>query len=219
MTISSPLSTLRKCPSAPYSGIPSLIIFIGSKYGVYTATTVEEWSAVLSLADRWAFHDIRELAIAQLAPIASDIEKIVLGRKYGINQWLGAAYLAVCVREQSLTKEEGKLMTVDDIVEISSIRQQSRTGAHPRVAPSLSIEDVCARFGLLTPTSQSAATEAVGPPSDLVAGSALITPLESQAISPANLIEKHIRLQEPVLPLEELNPEEKAKAEIGRAHV
>ena len=156
----------------------------------------------MSLANKWAFNDIRDLAIAQLAPIASDVEKIVLGRKYAINEWLGAAYLAVCVREQSLT-EEGKLMTVDDIIEINAIRQQFGTGAHPKVGPSLLMEDVCARFGLLTPASQSAATEALDPPSGLVAGS------ESQAISPA---QKQIRSQEPVVLPEELNSEEKAKA-------
>ncbi|KZP02571.1 hypothetical protein FIBSPDRAFT_668377, partial [Athelia psychrophila] len=85
-------------------------------YGVYTANTIEDWTAILHLADEWSFQSIRELAITQLFPIATDVEKIILGRQYAINEWLGDAYLAVCIRDQSLTKEEGRRMQVDDII-------------------------------------------------------------------------------------------------------
>ncbi|KZP33826.1 hypothetical protein FIBSPDRAFT_664960, partial [Athelia psychrophila] len=93
-------------------------------YGVYTANTVEDWTAILHLADEWSFQSIRALAITHLLPIATDVEKIILGRQYAIDEWLGDAYLAVCMRDQSLTKEEGRRMQVDDIIEISAIRHQ-----------------------------------------------------------------------------------------------
>ncbi|KZP16652.1 hypothetical protein FIBSPDRAFT_713527, partial [Athelia psychrophila] len=85
--------------------------------------TVDEWTAILHLAVRWGFQSIRTLSITQLTPIATDIDKIVLGRQYEINPWLHEAFTAVCMREQSVTKEEGRRMRVDDIIEISAIRQ------------------------------------------------------------------------------------------------
>ncbi|KZP33824.1 hypothetical protein FIBSPDRAFT_720283, partial [Athelia psychrophila] len=92
-------------------------------YGVYTASTVEEWTAILHLANEWRFESVRTLAVKQLLPIATDVEKIILGRQYAIDEWLGDAYLAVCMREQSLTEEEGTRMKVADIIKINSIRQ------------------------------------------------------------------------------------------------
>lgn len=52
-----------------------------SEYGAYRATTVDEWSNILSLADQWGFQSIRALTIKQLGPIASDVDKIVLGKR------------------------------------------------------------------------------------------------------------------------------------------
>lgn len=74
------------------------------EYGQFTATTVAEWTAILRLADTWDFQSIRALAINHLTPIATDIDKIVLGREFGVDEWLASAYLAVCVREHSLTE-------------------------------------------------------------------------------------------------------------------
>ncbi|KZP08646.1 hypothetical protein FIBSPDRAFT_670202, partial [Athelia psychrophila] len=100
-----------------------LSIIYPSEYGMYTATTVDEWSAILHIAVRWSFGSIRALSIKHLAPIATDVDKIVLGRQYAIDEWLADAYLAVCIREQSLTEEEGTRLKVADIIKISSIRQ------------------------------------------------------------------------------------------------
>ncbi|KZP08623.1 hypothetical protein FIBSPDRAFT_1052291 [Athelia psychrophila] len=120
-------------------------------YGVYTASTVEEWTAILHLANEWRFESIRTLAITHLLPIATDVEKIILGRQYAIDEWLGDAYLAVCMRDQSLTKEEGRRMQVDDIIEIHTIRQQFGFGDQLKVAHASLVAEVCARFGLAAP--------------------------------------------------------------------
>ncbi|KZP33821.1 hypothetical protein FIBSPDRAFT_671410, partial [Athelia psychrophila] len=101
-----------------------LSILYPSEYGMYTATAVNEWTAILHLAVKWGFGSIRTLSIKHLAPIATDIDKIILGRQYGIDEWLSDAYLAVCMREQSLTEEEGTRLRVADIIKINSIRQR-----------------------------------------------------------------------------------------------
>ncbi|KZP33856.1 hypothetical protein FIBSPDRAFT_716816, partial [Athelia psychrophila] len=86
--------------------------------------SVEEWTSILHLAVRWGFESIKNLSIERLSPIASDIDKIVLGRQYAIDEWLGDAYLAICSREECLSKEEGMRMEKEDIIEISAIRHQ-----------------------------------------------------------------------------------------------
>ncbi|KZP11506.1 RHD3-domain-containing protein [Athelia psychrophila] len=128
-----------------------LSILYPSEYGtaIYTASTVDEWTAILHLAVRWGFQSIRTLAIAQLTPIATDIDKIVLGRQYEINPWLHEAFTAVCMREQSVTKEEGRRMRVEDIIEINAIRQLFRPATRPTQIYALSIGEMCAGFDLL----------------------------------------------------------------------
>ncbi|KZP12993.1 hypothetical protein FIBSPDRAFT_798339, partial [Athelia psychrophila] len=100
-----------------------LSILYPASFGVHPASTVEEWSGILHLADKWSFLSIRALSIAQIAPIASPIDKIVFGRLYGINEWLTSAYHAVCTRPDALTLEEGRRLGVDDVIRINSIRQ------------------------------------------------------------------------------------------------
>ncbi|KZP11505.1 RHD3-domain-containing protein [Athelia psychrophila] len=128
-----------------------LSILYPSEYGsaIYTASTVDEWTAILHLAVRWGFQSIKTLAISQLTPIATDIDKIALGRQYEINPWLHEAFTAVCIRERSLTKEEGRRMSVNDIIDINAIRQLYRPAAQLTQVSTLSIGESCAGFDLL----------------------------------------------------------------------
>ncbi|KZP29665.1 hypothetical protein FIBSPDRAFT_727201, partial [Athelia psychrophila] len=101
-----------------------LSILYPTSFGVHPASTVEEWSGILYIADKWSFLSIRMLAIAQIAPIASAIDKIVFGRLYGINEWLTSAYHAVCIRLDALSLEEGRRLGVEDVIRINAIRQE-----------------------------------------------------------------------------------------------
>lgn len=80
--------------------------------------------SILHLADKWSFQSIKTLAIAKIAPIASSMDKIVIGRQYAVTAWLTNAYQAVCVRPDALTLEEGRRLGIDDIIRINSIRQE-----------------------------------------------------------------------------------------------
>ncbi|KZP04292.1 hypothetical protein FIBSPDRAFT_767623, partial [Athelia psychrophila] len=100
-----------------------LSILYPTSFSVHPASTVEEWSGILYLADKWSFQSIRTLAVAQMSPIASPIDKIVFGRLYDVNEWLAGAYQAVCTRLDALSLEEGRRLGVDDAIRINSIRQ------------------------------------------------------------------------------------------------
>ncbi|KZP04645.1 hypothetical protein FIBSPDRAFT_878285 [Athelia psychrophila] len=88
-----------------------------------TQKTTAQWTSVLHLAAKWGFESIQLLAIDNLAATAIPVDKIVLGRRYGISDWLPGAYEAVCTRADPLTVEEGMKLGVEDIVRISAARQ------------------------------------------------------------------------------------------------
>jgi hypothetical protein len=71
----------------------------------------------------WNFQSIKNLAVERLSAIATPVDKIVLGRRYNIFEWLENAYIDVCWRDQALTIEEGKLLGVEDVIKIAAMRQ------------------------------------------------------------------------------------------------
>ncbi|KZP28777.1 hypothetical protein FIBSPDRAFT_1039501 [Athelia psychrophila] len=85
--------------------------------------TTSQWTSVLHLAAKWGFESIQLLVIDKLTATAIPVDKIVLGRKYGISDWLHGAYEAVCMRANPLTVEEGMKLGVEDIIRISAARQ------------------------------------------------------------------------------------------------
>ncbi|KDQ53631.1 hypothetical protein JAAARDRAFT_104342, partial [Jaapia argillacea MUCL 33604] len=96
-----------------------LRVLYPSDFSKHTATTANEWTSVLSLATKWSFTTIRSLAIRELFPLASPIDKIVLGHQYDIPEWLLDAYIAVCERPEALTKKEGERLGLDEVIKIS----------------------------------------------------------------------------------------------------
>ncbi|KAL1719850.1 hypothetical protein EV715DRAFT_198473 [Schizophyllum commune] len=47
-------------------------------------TTAEQWTGVLELVMQWKIDVLRKLVVDKLAPLASSVDKLVLGEKYGI---------------------------------------------------------------------------------------------------------------------------------------
>ena len=72
--------------------------------------------------------DYRRLAIARLAQLASPVDRILLGRRYDIPEWLGTAYLELCTRDDALSYEEGVRLGMHDVILLSDIRQSVRGG-------------------------------------------------------------------------------------------
>jgi hypothetical protein len=115
---------------------------------VYSATTVEEWTAVLNLAAMWKFESIKAFSIERLANLASPIDKIVLGRKHNVVEWLSGAYREVCERDGALTLEEAHRLGMEDVVRISSLRQDIRGGKAFGSGLLLSVNSIRKRFEL-----------------------------------------------------------------------
>ncbi|KAA1470543.1 hypothetical protein DENSPDRAFT_744118, partial [Dentipellis sp. KUC8613] len=85
--------------------------------------TIEAWASVLRLSTEWSFSSIRTLAIERLLPIASPVDKVVLGRTYGIHAWLQPGFVALCNRPQPPTVDEAIRLGVRDTILITTVRE------------------------------------------------------------------------------------------------
>ena len=87
--------------------------------------TFEQWSAILDLSTRWGFTSIRGLAIRSIRP-PDTLKKLLLARKNNIDTWIQPALLELCMRPQPLSLEEARLMDLEDVILVGSVRQTSR---------------------------------------------------------------------------------------------
>ncbi|KAG6864789.1 hypothetical protein C0991_007163 [Blastosporella zonata] len=94
--------------------------------GAFKAKTAQDWTAVLDLASRWKFKDIRELSIKELAKFEIDpIEKIELQQKYEVKrQWAWSAFNTLCSRTNGLDVGEGRRLGVETVIDISAVRER-----------------------------------------------------------------------------------------------
>ena len=96
---------------------------------------------------KWGFASIRAIAACEVFLLATAVDRIVLGRKYGFDSWLLDALVEVCERTDSLSLLEACRMSVEDYVRISQAREAIRLpGAHMDAAHVRAV--VARMFGL-----------------------------------------------------------------------
>ncbi|KAF7973585.1 hypothetical protein HWV62_14872 [Athelia sp. TMB] len=116
-----------------------------------TEKNIDQWTSILHLSAKWGFESIKFLAIDRLTAHAAPIDKIVLGRRYGIDDWLPGSYEAVCMRADPLTMEEGMKLGWEDAIRISTARQVYGC-AKPRHETAYLSQDLREIFGLVKPS-------------------------------------------------------------------
>lgn len=79
---------------------------------------------MLELAIKWESPNIRAHAIASLDHMLTTVNKITLGRRLDIHEWVVKGYVTLVERENSLTEDEGKLLGMDDVVKIAKWREK-----------------------------------------------------------------------------------------------
>jgi len=115
-----------------------LSIFYPKETGVFDAATLDEWSSILHLADKWGFKTIKRLAVSKLLPLATPIEMIVLGRRYSIDNWVILDALdSLCLQSEPLTLEEGYSLGMETVIKVMSIRQEYDLGTRSYICPSI----------------------------------------------------------------------------------
>jgi hypothetical protein len=102
-----------------------------------------EWISVLRVAHRFGFAAIRALAIEQLAPITTAVDRIVLAREFGVREWLKPAYVEVCTSAALLEDEDADRLGFELFKKIVRVRHGISTlAAGPNEEVENTIEDV-----------------------------------------------------------------------------
>ncbi|KZT27205.1 hypothetical protein NEOLEDRAFT_1034811, partial [Neolentinus lepideus HHB14362 ss-1] len=101
-----------------------LSILYPASFNEHTAKTLDEWTSILALSTQWGFDTIRLLAIRELFPLATAVDKIVLAHKYDVKEWLLDAYKEVCLRKDSLSVEEAKRIGAEDTARVAIVREK-----------------------------------------------------------------------------------------------
>ncbi|KAF8643553.1 hypothetical protein AX16_008941 [Volvariella volvacea WC 439] len=100
-----------------------LSVLYPTRFGEDEDRSTAHWTSVLCVSSYLSFQSVRSLSISTLSIVATPIDKIILGRRYGITHWLDDAYCALCTRRTPLTREEGRRLGLDDVVSIMEARQ------------------------------------------------------------------------------------------------
>jgi hypothetical protein len=142
---------LRSPTSSSFSALGTAFLFrsrlicltIILRLGVTPISNLSEWTDVLHLSSKWGFEHLRTAAITAILPLASAVDKLVLGRTYGFADWVPGAYMDLLKRTEDLTVAEARRMDVEDIVAVAKGRREART---QNVRPDKDIDEIAKRL-------------------------------------------------------------------------
>ena len=80
---------------------------------------------MLHLSTRWGFASIRRLALSSIEP-PTPHDRLLLARMYSVDHWVVPALSALCERTTPLTLSEAQQMNIEDVVLVSTVREDIR---------------------------------------------------------------------------------------------
>ncbi|TRM68875.1 hypothetical protein BD626DRAFT_579628 [Schizophyllum amplum] len=105
-----------------------LSIIYPTELGKCDIHTVDEWTSVLRLATKWSISSLRDLAIQEIAPKASAIDKVVIAREFNLGKaWLLPAFTEICDADKWVNYEDAQRLGLRAVVEIGRIRAEYST--------------------------------------------------------------------------------------------
>ncbi len=122
-------------PYARVSSSQAIELFFWLRdFSVPAERSFEELVSILDLSTRWGFASIREMAIRcmNLKPPTS-LQRLIVGQKYAIEDWILLALQELCERPLPLALDEARLMNIEDVVLVGSVRESVRS-QEPTVA-------------------------------------------------------------------------------------
>ncbi|TFK62674.1 hypothetical protein BDN72DRAFT_378010 [Pluteus cervinus] len=125
-----------------------LQVLLPRNFGEYEISLPGEWASVLKVANTLDFPAIRKLAGAQLESVASPVNRIVLGRKYGFSKLVASGYVELCRCKAPITLLDGHNLGMSDLIDISSIRHHllRSAGGDTEIAKDTVLE-ICSEPG------------------------------------------------------------------------
>src|SRR5712672_47624 len=114
-------------PALKFAIVPSLtLFFLFRNFNASEERSFEELSSILDLATRWGFTSIRGMDIRCLKPPTA-YQRLILGRKYAVEEWILPALQELCERSEPVTLDEARLMDFEDLVLVESVRETIRS--------------------------------------------------------------------------------------------
>ncbi|KAG9119744.1 hypothetical protein FRC07_005078 [Ceratobasidium sp. 392] len=80
------------------------------------------------LANKWNFEDLRTHLLPLAAKASGDIDRIILARECGIEEWLVPAHTGLCQRMEPFTTEEAVKLGIHSLLLVYRFMQRQRTG-------------------------------------------------------------------------------------------
>ncbi|KAI0292799.1 hypothetical protein BC826DRAFT_1105392 [Russula brevipes] len=113
-----------------------LWVFYNPKYSIYTAT-VEKWTQILTLAQRWSFPEVERLCVRELDKLQIPaVEKIQLYQDFKLDKsTLGVSFAELTIRPGLVSLEEGYKLGMETALQIMRARESYR-GLYSRPRPS-----------------------------------------------------------------------------------
>jgi len=114
----------------PYVSIKScdwLIDPQSRKYSIYTAT-VEKWTQILTLAQKWIFPEVERLCVRELDKLQIPaVDKIELYQDFKLDKsTLGVSFAELTIRPGPVSVDEGRKLGMETALQIMLARESSR---------------------------------------------------------------------------------------------
>ena len=90
----------------------------------------EQWRSVLHLSSIWGLTSLRKLALKSMDP-PNDCERLLLARKYNVDDWVLPALSALCERRLPVSLDEARQMGIEDVVLVATVREEIRDNKLP----------------------------------------------------------------------------------------
>ena len=97
------------------------IVWLTSCRSMFRRIPIDEWCKLLVISSKLDCGEVRTKAIEELTAkrtSLSAVDRIELGNKYDVTQWLPEAYAEAFVRDEHLTVEEGKKLGLEVTVKV-----------------------------------------------------------------------------------------------------
>ena len=93
---------------------------------------LDDWIALLSIATRFVFDRVRELALAEVArQVLDPVRRIALAEAYSVPQWLPPAFMDLIKRAEPLGEPEAESLGMRSVVRVARAREEGRERAAP----------------------------------------------------------------------------------------
>ncbi|KAK0454427.1 hypothetical protein EV421DRAFT_1896351 [Armillaria borealis] len=88
--------------------------------------SMDAWLSVLKLSGLWRLADTRNIAISRLTTLMwkiDPVDRVILGRRYSVAQWLSSGFMDLVHRVEMVSEEEAEKIGLETALQIQRVRE------------------------------------------------------------------------------------------------